>query len=154
MAKGGKRGGKKSGGRKRSLASLSPKYRQRIERGLAKGKSRQEARGHRPGEAAERREREREEIGVASSDRKAIQNFLRRFNPVGFKALPTEEDLTDWVRENGYEQFQIYRVTWDAARRAYLREQANGTYASRGMGYLEGLTEAAGVEDVQWLYYH
>lgn len=142
------------GRKERPARVLSPAYAKRLASGLARGKTRQEARGHRPGEARERKERERKEIGVAGSDRAAIASFLKRFNPIGFKDIPTEEDLTDWVRENGFEAFKVYRATWDAARRTYLKELKNKSYASRGYGYLEMLTEAAGVESVQWLYYH
>lgn len=152
MAKGGRRKTRKAKGK--PLSALSPKYRQRIERALAQGKTRQQARGHRPGEARERREREREEIGVAGSDRDAIRAFLRRFNPFGFKDIPSEEDLTDQVRENGYSWFQNYRMVWDQARRKYLAELKAGTHVSRGMGYLEFLASEAEAPEVQWLYYH
>lgn len=138
-------------GRTRSLASLSPAYRKRIERAQAKGKTRQEARGHKPGEARERRERERADEGVAGSDRAAIRSFLARFNPYGFKDIPDEETLTDWVRENGYEAFRSYRSEWDRIRRKYLATD----HASQGsLAWLEGVADGLGVESVQWLYYH
>jgi hypothetical protein len=137
----------------RPLDTLTPAYRRRIERALAQGKTRQEARGHHAGEARERREREREERGIASSDRKSIEAWFRRWNTGEKKELQLEE-LLEWVSENGYPAFQNYRDTWNAARRTYIAEMKGGVWASRGLGYLESLADTAGVPDASWMYYH
>lgn len=129
---------------------LSPAYAKRIASAMARGKTRQQARGHRPGEAAARREREREEFGLSGSEIRSIRSWVGRY--------PNEsrevEDIIDQARESGYEWFKNYRDVWNRARRQYLREQAAGTYASRGLGYLEMLTAEADASDISWLYYH
>jgi hypothetical protein len=125
-------------------------YAGRIARALAKGKTRQQARGHRAGEAAERREREREEFGLSSSEVRSIRAWCERFNNKGRDV----EDVIDEAKSKGYAWFQHYRETWNAARRTYVREQKAGTYASRGIGYLEMLAAETDVEDVSWVYYH
>jgi hypothetical protein len=125
-------------------------YAKRVARAMAKGKTRQEARGHRAGEAAERREREREEFGLSGSEVRSIRAWANRFKNEG----RDPEDVISEAREKGYEWFQNFREIWNAARRAYLREQKSGSYASKGMGYLEMLAANADVDDIAWLYYH
>lgn len=125
-------------------------YARRIARGRAQGKTRQEARGHRAGEAAERRERERAEFGLSGSEVRSIRAWCDRFKNEG---RDTEEVIEE-ARDKGYEWFVNYRNTWNAARRTYIREQKAGTYESRGMSYLEMLAGMADVSDIAWLYYH
>lgn len=129
-------------------------YSKRIARGLATGKTKQASRGKPQKEHIVRKEREREEHGIAKSELKSVQSFLKRFNPRDYKDVPTEEDLVEFIQENGYSQFQQYRTIWDAARKTYVKEQNEGTYESRGMGYLFDLMGRAGVPDEQWMYYH
>jgi len=159
-----KRRGKKPAPKKRPVKRRSkPKprerdfkaeYAARLKRAMAKGKTRQQARGHKPREHIARREREIKEHGASFSQIKSIKSFLARFNPLGFKGVPTEEDLVDFIREEGYGAFQEYRRVWDKARRQYLKELANKTYESRGLPYLMHLTGEAGAPDEKWLYYH
>ena len=132
------------------LDQLSPKYRQRIERAMARGKSRQEARGHRPGEHVERRQREEEEYGLTHSEMATIRAWCGRYK----NETRDADDVIEFARENGYGAFKTYRAVWEAARRQYLRELLSGEYASRGEQYLEYLAGTAGVDDVSWLYYH
>lgn len=138
---------------RKSLDQLSPAYRRRIERALAKGKTLQQARGHKAREHVYRQEREIEEYGVATSQRDSISRWYMRYNSSGKKELDLE-DILDWVRENGYAAFQQFRETWNAARRTYVQELKAGTYASRGLPYLEMLAESAGTPEASWLYYH
>lgn len=134
-------------------------YARRIANATAKGKTRQTARGHVVKEHIRRKEREIERNeGVSNQQVKTIRGWYKTFNPVGRKEIPDVENVIDFAREQGYDQFKTYRKTWDAARRTYLREQSKGTYISRGLGYLEMLTDMAGVrgqdDDIKWLYYH
>lgn len=130
--------------------NYAAEYAKRIERATAKGKTRQQARGHRPGEAAERREREREEHGISSSEVRSVRAWCERFKNEGRDT----EDVIEKARESGYGWFVNYRTVWNSARRTYLAENKAGTYASRGLGYLEMLAGMAEVEDIAWLYYH
>ena len=125
-------------------------YAKRIARATALGKSRQEARGHRPREHIERQEREREEFGLSGSEVRSIRAWCDRFRNEGRDT----EDVIEQARENGYAWFTNYRDVWNSARRTYLAENRAGTYASRGLGYLEMLAGMAEVEDIAWVYYH
>lgn len=132
-------------------------YARRVAKGIAAGKTRQQARGHKKAEHVERAKREAEEQGVTSAQLKSIRSFLERFNPHSYKDVPTEEDLVELVQDRDYATFQTYRKIWDAARRAYVRERDDGTYESRGFGYLVSLTTMATVRpqgEEPWLYYH
>lgn len=136
--------------------NYSPSYEKRLIRAARKGKSRQVARGHKPKEHVIRKEREKIRLGGLTGDQiKIIIHWHKtKFNPQGYREVPTEEQLVEWSRANGYQEFKIYRATWEAARKVYLREQKEGTYESRGMGYLyqlQGLTKA---DTYEWLYYH
>ena len=136
---------------------LSPNYIKRLERGLLKGKTVQQARGHQPGEARVRRERreEREEnAGLTNAQVQEIFAFGERRN---FEIKESELDGWDYVeaaQRSGYAWFRNYRKIWQAARTTYLDEAASGRYASRGLGYLQDLTDRAKADDISWLYYH
>lgn len=128
-------------------------------RGVLQGKSRQQSRGHRPGEARQRAEYQREQNeGLSNAEDASVRNWYeKRFNPFGFKEIPTDEDVIEFARASGIESFRAYQKTWNAARLTYVRELKAGTYASRGLGYLDELVEQARVRpegDREWLYYH
>lgn len=128
-------------------------YARRIARATGAGKTRQQARGHRAGEARERKQRERETYGVAGSERDSITRWYHRFNASGFKTVDLE-DIIDFARENGYGAFQTYRDTWNAARKQYVAELKSGDYVNREEAYLIDLTTQAGAPELSWLYYH
>lgn len=138
---------------------LSSSYTARVIRGIRKGKSVQEARGHKPGEARQRAEYQREQNeGLSNAEDLSVRNWYeKRFNPLGFKEIPTDEDVIEFARERGIEAFRVYQKMWNAASATYVKEIKAGTWASRGIGYLEYLTEQARVRpegDKEWLYYH
>lgn len=133
---------------------LSPAYARRIANALARGKTRQQARGHKPGEARVRATREREEHGLSSYDERSIRNWVNRRSRQIHDSDFDADEVIEYFREGGYETYIQYRDTWDHARRRYKAEQKDGSYASRGLGYLTQLTATAGVEDISWLYYH
>lgn len=138
----------------------TPAYEKRLINAIRKARkqgkkpTRQLARGHKAQEHVVRREREKERYGVTSSQLQTIRQFILRFNKSGYKDIPDEAMLVDFVRENGYERFTQYRKTWDAARKQYVSELADGTWESRGLQYLNHLTGMAKAPDNQWLYYH
>ena len=138
---------------------FSAAYEKRLIRGILKGRSRQEARGHQPGEARQRAQYQREQNeGLSNAEDASIRNWYnKRFNPYGFKDIPTEDDVIDFARDQGIADFRSYQKTWNAARAVYVKEQKAGTYASRGLGYLDYLVDQARVRpagDREWLYYH
>lgn len=94
-------------------------------------------------------------MGVAGREIISIRAWYNRtFNAHGREGVPSEEEVLDAARENGYAWFQKYRGVWNEVRANYLKEMKARTYASRGLGFLEGITARAEAEDVNWLYYH
>ena len=139
--------------------NYSPSYEKRLLRAVESGKSPtlQAARGHKPGEAKRRAEREKSEQGLTSAQIKAIRNFERRFNPRGLKDGPSAERMIEFAQQSGYQSFVAYRKRWDSIRANYVKELNSGTWASRGEDYLDidyGDDEIDDVPDVTWLYYH
>lgn len=138
---------------------LSASYTERVIRGIKKGKTVQQSRGHRPGEAKQRAAYQREQNeGLSNAEDLSVRNWYeKRFNPRDAKEIPSDEDVLDFARSRGMDVFRQYQKTWNAARAAYARELKAGTWASRGIGYLDYLTEQARVRpegDREWLYYH
>lgn len=140
-----------AGGRTRDYKA---EYARRIARAMEKGKTRQQARGHVPQEHVRRKEREIERLGLTRAQLQRVEHWATRRLFEVRDSLATPAEVVEWVQANGFPAFTQYRVTWEKARRRYLRENQNGTYASRGMAYLNELTSTAGVDDISWLYYH
>ena len=129
-------------------------YARRIANALKKGKTRQQARGHRPQEHIARREREIAEEGITKAQTRIVFNWAaNRLYQIKDHEIEAT-DVVTWAQEVGYDAFKQYRHTWEAARRQYKREVRNGSYASRGLGYLQMLADNAGVDELSWLYYH
>jgi hypothetical protein len=149
----------KGGGRKRKPAPrakpLSPAYAKRLERAIAKGKTRQEARGHRPGEAKRRREWQTETYGLSKSEMERIKVWRAKVPASIYEpGFPDEDTMVDYFRQTGYDAFKTYRTIWNAARKQYLEDKANGTYIQQSIVYLEVLTDRAEAPELSWLYYH
>lgn len=140
----------------------SPAYEKRLIRSIRKARkagkkpTRQSARGHKPQEHIARREKEKAaNRGLTRDQIKTIERWHRdTFNPREYREVPTIDQLVEWSQDNGYEKFKTYRRTWDAARKQYKSELKEGTWESRGMGYLYQLQGTARVDDYRWMYYH
>jgi hypothetical protein len=117
---------------------LTP-YQKRIARGLAAGKTRQEARGKKPGEARERRQREAALGGLTTYQRQQVRAFMAAQSARGRqdedKAADSLDRMLAWTRRNGYEAFAKVRKTQkDALReREAARARGEGWVTRRGM---------------------
>ena len=137
-----------AGGRKRDFKA---EYARRIANASAKGKTRQQARGHVAREHVFRKEREIEREGISSQQLQAVRHwYSTQFNPMDIKFQPEDEELIEWVKQNGYEEFQNYRRVWNAERRRYRKEGETG----EGWSHLVALGIAARAPDERWMYYH
>lgn len=132
-------------------------YARRIKNATKKGRTRQQARGHKAAEHVERKEREIEERGIAGSQEKTIERWYENYyNPGNYPSdarAPLDEVL-DFAKGDGYAAFVQWRTVWDLARRTYISELTSGDWQSRGQPYLSHLATQAGVSDMSWLYYH
>jgi hypothetical protein len=115
----------------RPLSELSPAYRRRIERGLAKGKTRQGARGKKAGEHIIRKRKETALGGLPSSQRRAVEKFVRA-QAERSAAIEKEAEIDAlvinaiaWVTTNGFERYTEARKAQQARERAYARNQAS-----------------------------
>lgn len=133
---------------------LNPTYKRRVEKALLKGKTLQQARGHKPQEHIERKLHEIERYGLTKPQIRAVREWAeRRKSQVKDHDFDVDE-LLDITIENGFPWFLEYRKIWNAARQTYLTENRRGSYISRGEGYLQDLTDRASAPEVSWLYYH
>ena len=153
---------------KKSKLSKSPSARQRdykaeyarrIARADAKGKTRQQARGHKVREHVIRREREIAKRGITRDQERIVINWYNKhYNPQGHDEVASLEDLLAWLPQHGYDAFKLFRATWDPIRRQYLQEIKAGTWQTRGWPYLQIAWDNSGVfatgEPISWLYYH
>ena len=136
---------------KKPRSQWTEAYRKRIERGEAKGLSRQAARGKplREHEERKRFEEEREELGetVTTPHKTAIKRYLARINnPKGYDVV------LEAVQERGWSWFQGVRNARNA-----MTAQARAGKSLRGAGYYEGYIDELdlmndGLEFL--LYYH
>lgn len=114
--------------------TLSPAYAKRIAAAIAKGKSRQQARGHKPREHVERAEREREKRGLSGQEDRTIRHFVNHtFDPDGYKNADPER-FVEFFAEKGFDAFKNYRAVWWKARRDYLRRLRRNPGLGGGKG--------------------
>jgi hypothetical protein len=143
-------------------AGRSEAYSKRVARAEAKGKSRQQARGHKPKEHIERRAKEVERYGITTDQIRRIRAWYHVFNDREYKGVPSESETIEYAQDNGYKAWTVWRDTWNDVRAKYLAamkrgELIDGNLTAEGYSYLVSLTTQAGVRpsgDEQWLYYH
>jgi hypothetical protein len=134
----------------------SPSYEKRLLRGLTSGKapSLQAARGHKPGEARTRAQREREaQGGLTSRESAQVAKFYGEWNPAGNKigkpsnrntAFPTSNQFLMYAQKYGYKRFAEYRDAYREIRKQYLKALRNGTNADRGADAFMSLADFMG----------
>jgi len=93
------------------LDQLSPAYRARLERNLAKGKTRQQARGHKEKEHVERNIKEKAKTGLTSSQKQAIKKFSQKQALRSNKtAAEIQKTITRLVRDEYWKFTAIQKV--------------------------------------------
>lgn len=134
-------------------------YVRRIKNAAKKGKTRQQARGHKPKEHIARREREKQELAGLTRDQvKSIRTWYdAKFNKRSYEGVPSVEDVIDFARDRSFSEYSLYKKIWNKARDTYLTEKQNETYVRQNYGYLLHLVDLSKVRpegEDQWLYYH
>lgn len=134
-------------------------YAKRIARALEKGKTRQQARGHKPSEHVFRKPPPRKRVQL-DPDRitEARERFIFKWGFDRANVLSDEtidpDEVVAQAKIFGWAWFLKYSRTWDDLRKTYLKELKSGRYASRGISYLQYLSDDVKAPDVSWLYYH
>ena len=147
---------------KRTGKPLTAAYAARIARGRAKGKTDQQARGHKEHEHVERRQKERirsEMLGTLTSQDK---QFAKRWGREIHKQLDmSPEAAADAALKRmsrlGAPQFRAYVARIKAERQQYRRQEKRGSWISKGEGYLKSLAEDFGddePQEIMWYFYH
>lgn len=145
------------------LDQLSPSYRKRIENAMAKGKTRQQARGHKTGESKIRREKEMSRYGITSSEKGQITKF---FNVVNSRLKP--EDKIEYEKFLGrwrgsYDEFKRYKAKINEMHKQWLAMPSNLKYDARGDLTLDIAAQPFYREiiggdfyfvDNRWFFYH
>jgi hypothetical protein len=150
-------------------------YEKRVQRGLAAGKTLQEARGHKAHEHVERRAREIERYGITTYQKAQIRKFGERHaKRLGTDPATTVEKMQRFVKRRGYEPFK--RLRDEVARlgrlkraRVRYRIRKDGVVvftgstsgAAKRRGEMErfaedfaDLAEDLGVDTFELLFYH
>lgn len=135
----------------------SPAYEKRLLRAVESGKATtlQQARGHKPGEARIRREREIAEQGLSSAQIRSIKTFYQRWNTGGKGETVSLDRMIEYGQQGGYERFGRYRKAWSEMRRDYVRSEADGTHIPRpGLDdYMDEFYDLE-VPEPEFLFYH
>lgn len=128
-------------------------YERRISRATAAGKTRQAARGHKVREHVERRQKEIVRYGLTIDQLKKVNAWGER----RAAAQPTisffmdNEDLVNWTKRNGFDQFSAFKRTWERERRKYKRAPR-----PKGEASLDDLYDGIELDELapEWTYYH
>lgn len=88
--------------RKLKREGLSDSYAKRVAKGVAKGRTRQQARGHKEKEHVERKEREIAERGITGAQEKSVRKWYDKTPQV---KGADEDELVEHVRSFGFDWF-------------------------------------------------
>ena len=128
-------------------APLSQAYRKRVQRALEKGKTLQQARGHKAREHVERAKRERKAYGITTAQMRTVYKWAEKRNKIVHDGKTDPEEFVRYAQKFGYENFTKYRQRWEDMRRNYVSSSKKGKYESKGKEYLfEGGYEPRGSE--------
>lgn len=137
----------------RKARDYQAEYARRLASAEARGKTRQQARGHRAGEHIERAEREREEFGgLTGAQVKAIHKWAAgRITRQPSNMALNPDDMVAYAAQHGFESYSKFRQDWERQRRNYKRRPAG-----KGENTLDDLFADVDVDElgVEWLYYH
>lgn len=151
---------------KKPRSQWSAAYRRRVERAERAGKSRQQARGHRPREHITRAQNKARKVKrqvqrkLTKQQLRTIHNFARsQSKRIGITTRELEGNLKDFVREAGFDRLKVIIKKQKQLREQYRSEVKRKRYATRGEDFLEDIGEDLGFPeidyaDVGWLYYH
>lgn len=127
---------------------------------MERGKSRQEARGHKAAEHVERREKEVEKYGITLEQARRVRAWgekRQRLQPKN--AMLNTDDLVEWTKEHGFDKYRALRHAQEQRAREYkanphrtdkLKRTSQEAYSD-----FDDLDEYD-LDDLpaEWLYYH
>lgn len=144
----------------------SEAYRKRIAAQLAKGKTVQEARGHKSGEAKRRREREhreRETLGkLTSGERSTVRAFAKeQAERIGEDYDDISQAMLGFAQSHGMDAFKQLRATQRELKLKYKRRDPafgqkgrKARYTMIDLATLELMADNAGHAEPRWYFYH
>lgn len=142
--------------------TYSKAYRERLIRNLQKGKTRQQARGHKPQEHIDRREKEIAKQGLTNDQIRIVFKWAenRWYNVHDTTDVEYPWYVVEWAKKQGYDHFQVYRHAWEKLRRDYLARGRETKFSLETLQQYATEMElnlppgSKGEGDVSWLYYH